>query len=278
MEADPRSSSRKHVVWDEENLAENEKIQAEFAGVTVPEPKTPYHGPCSPGTELEDDMRPLALGDDGPTKQHMTAFDFFMNGHGGGDGGGDGGGGGEASGGGDGEAGGGSGEAGGGGGSNGAPAGASPPRSAEAAFASGKRSERSMSEPRSMTSDGSDGRSSEKRQRFEAARRRHYNMKEALRRGRVLASASGDDTQGGEPGPCSIDEGDEDEGMKDCGSSRLQEQGRPNGAQAEAEAAAGAARNGRSARGQRQLLFDEPRPAAGGDGGGGEEGGEAGQE
>jgi hypothetical protein len=58
--------------------AENEKIQAEFANVSVPEPKTPYHGPSPPADDLEDEMRPLALGDDGAKPPAMTAFDYFM--------------------------------------------------------------------------------------------------------------------------------------------------------------------------------------------------------
>jgi hypothetical protein len=48
------------------------------------------------------------------------------------------------------------------------------------------------SQPRSMTSsDGSGGLSSEKRQRFEAARRAHYNMREALRLGRCVVGPRG---------------------------------------------------------------------------------------
>jgi hypothetical protein len=82
------------------------------------------------------------------------------------------------------------------------------------------------------SSDGSAGRSSEKRQRFEAARRAHYNMRAALRIGRQLASASEDDrpsgsdedededeTNGGS-GSRGGKERDEDEQMQDCGSSR----------------------------------------------------------
>lgn len=72
-----RSSSGKHVVWDEKNLEENEKIQAEFASVDVNEPKTPYHGPSAALDELEDDMRPLQLGD--PDHKAFTAFDYVMS-------------------------------------------------------------------------------------------------------------------------------------------------------------------------------------------------------
>jgi hypothetical protein len=70
-----RAPSSKHITWDEKNLAENESIQAQFAGVSVPEPKTPYHGP-SPPDELEDDLRPLALGDD--DGRPLTAFDYAL--------------------------------------------------------------------------------------------------------------------------------------------------------------------------------------------------------
>jgi hypothetical protein len=80
-----RTSSGKralHITWDEENLAANESIQAQFAGVTVPEPKTPYHGP-SPPDELEDDLRPLALGD-GEDDRPLTAFDYVLMANGGG--------------------------------------------------------------------------------------------------------------------------------------------------------------------------------------------------
>ncbi|KIZ00158.1 hypothetical protein MNEG_7800 [Monoraphidium neglectum] len=252
MDPVDRSSSRKHVVWDEENLAENEKIQAEFANVSVPEPKTPYHGPSSPGDELEDDMRPLALGEEGEAQQpKMSAFDFFL----------------------------------GNGSADAAPSGGSPPhdaiapanaavrgraRSDSGVISSGKRTERSMSEvrnidrmakPRSMTSsDGSGGLSSEKRQRFEAARRAHYNMREALRLGRALTSASEDDTRGdgGDGSSDSEGEGGQDEAMLDCGSSRLQE-GHPNGEHGvAATGAARASRNGRARQRRRHLAFDEP--------------------
>jgi hypothetical protein len=58
-------------------------------------------------------------------------------------------------------------------------------------LSSGKRSVRSTSEGRSegrsgASSETSGGRSSEKRTRFQAARRAHYNMREALRLGRCM--------------------------------------------------------------------------------------------
>ena len=68
------SDSRKnaHVVWDEKNLEENEKIKSQFTGITVPEPKTPYHAPLEDHEDGEDGMQPLEL--DAP----MTAFEYFM--------------------------------------------------------------------------------------------------------------------------------------------------------------------------------------------------------
>lgn len=221
QEQDPRpqrTKSGKRLQWDEQNLLENAQIQASFAGVTIPEPKTPYHGP-SPPDDLDDDLRPLALGDDG--QRVITAFDYVM--------------------------------------SNGGAefgqhtGGASPPApslaagvasadvaargralsdTGDGALSSGKRSERSVSEARSFTSsENSGGLSSEKRQRFEAARRAHYNMRAALRLGRQLTSASGDDSDGrgadGSGGSGDGPSGDEeDEHMRDCGSSRLNETGR----------------------------------------------------
>ncbi|GBF89930.1 hypothetical protein Rsub_02634 [Raphidocelis subcapitata] len=228
-----RTKPGRRLQWDEQNLLDNAQIQASFAGVTIPEPKTPYHGP-SPPEDLDDDLRPLALGDDG--QRGLTAFDYVMS-NGGAEFG-----------------------QGRGGASPPAPALAPappPPPAVAAAVAaavadaaaargrersdtgdgavsSGKRSERSMSEGRSFnSSDNSGGLSSEKRQRFEAARRAHYNMREALRLGRFrqqLTSGSGDDTGGngggggGSVGRRSDDE-DEDEHMRDCGSSRLNEAG-----------------------------------------------------
>lgn len=61
--------------------AENEKIQQEFAGVTVPEPKTPYHRHSSPGFELDDSSN---LGEGHPAAPASSAFDYVMN-HGGAD-------------------------------------------------------------------------------------------------------------------------------------------------------------------------------------------------
>lgn len=90
-------------------------------------------------------------------------------------------------------------------------------------MAGGKRSERSHSEARSLTSsDCSAGRSGEKRQRFEAARRAHYNMREALRLGRQLTSASGDNTKDPVARDPKGSDDEDDDHMKDCGSSRLQ--------------------------------------------------------
>jgi len=56
------SSSRKnlHVVWNEENLKENEEIQKEYSAVRIQEPKTPYRPPL-PSDSLEDEMKPLQL-------------------------------------------------------------------------------------------------------------------------------------------------------------------------------------------------------------------------
>jgi hypothetical protein len=62
-----------HVAWDEKNLEENEAIQAQFTGVTIPEPKTPYHGPL--GEQDSEDgggMQPLQL--DGV----LNAFEYHI--------------------------------------------------------------------------------------------------------------------------------------------------------------------------------------------------------
>jgi hypothetical protein len=56
-----RSNSSKknaHVVWDEDNLKQNEEIQKEYAAVRIAEPKTPYRPPL-PEDSLEEDLRPL---------------------------------------------------------------------------------------------------------------------------------------------------------------------------------------------------------------------------
>lgn len=54
------SKSKKHAMWDEQNLAENEKIKAELAPVKITEPKTPYHQPLS-HLDAELGLEPLAL-------------------------------------------------------------------------------------------------------------------------------------------------------------------------------------------------------------------------
>lgn len=58
-----RSSTSKkdaHVVWDEENLRENEEIQKQYSSVRIAEPKTPYRPPL-PSDSLDDDLGPLQL-------------------------------------------------------------------------------------------------------------------------------------------------------------------------------------------------------------------------
>lgn len=67
------SRKHMHVAWDEKNLEENEAIQAQFTGVTIPEPKTPYHGPL--GEQDSEDgggMQPLQL--DGV----LNAFEYHI--------------------------------------------------------------------------------------------------------------------------------------------------------------------------------------------------------
>lgn len=51
MEQDDRPGAAKRVVWDEANLAENAIIQAEFAGVNVPEVRAQRGAArcCAPG-------------------------------------------------------------------------------------------------------------------------------------------------------------------------------------------------------------------------------------
>lgn len=48
------------MVWDEDNLKQNEEIQKEYSGVRIQEPKTPYRPPL-PSDSLEEDMKPLQL-------------------------------------------------------------------------------------------------------------------------------------------------------------------------------------------------------------------------
>lgn len=63
---DRSSSSKKdmHVVWDEDNLKQNEEIQKEYSNVRIQEPKTPYRPPL-PSDSLEDEMKPLQLDEGG---------------------------------------------------------------------------------------------------------------------------------------------------------------------------------------------------------------------
>jgi hypothetical protein len=49
-----------HVIWDEDNLQQNEEIQKEYSTVKINEPKTPYRPPLA-SDSLEDDMKPLQL-------------------------------------------------------------------------------------------------------------------------------------------------------------------------------------------------------------------------
>lgn len=49
-----------HIVWDEDNLKQNEEIQKEYSVVRISEPKTPYRPPL-PSDSLEDEMKPLQL-------------------------------------------------------------------------------------------------------------------------------------------------------------------------------------------------------------------------
>lgn len=58
------SSSKKQVVWDEDNLQQNEEIQKQYSAVCIAEPKTPYRPPL-PADSLEDEMRPLQLDEGG---------------------------------------------------------------------------------------------------------------------------------------------------------------------------------------------------------------------
>lgn len=48
------------MVWDEENLKDNEEIQKEYSQVRIQEPKTPYRPPL-PADSLEEEMKPLQL-------------------------------------------------------------------------------------------------------------------------------------------------------------------------------------------------------------------------
>jgi hypothetical protein len=43
-----RSVSKRRAVWDERNLAMNEKIKQELDPSKIDEPKTPYHAPVDP--------------------------------------------------------------------------------------------------------------------------------------------------------------------------------------------------------------------------------------
>lgn len=67
-------SARKpsHVVWDEHNLQENDKIKAQLSTVKIDEPKTPYHGPVH-DDDLDGDMKPLTLDDTEPASTSHVA-------------------------------------------------------------------------------------------------------------------------------------------------------------------------------------------------------------
>eukprot|EP00877_Chromochloris_zofingiensis_P011182 jgi/Chrzof1/6317/Cz18g04020.t1 len=175
-----------HVVWDEQNLQENEKIQAAFSGIKVPEPKTPYHGPVPEG--WEDEMKPLHLddhgGNQGGNSGGVSAFDLcYDNGAGG----------------------------------NGEcdilvlGEGSAPSSSSihqEGATAEGmvvlpspsgtKRTGSECSSFGSFTSsDGEGGPNSDKRRRFEQHRKAHYNMKHALAKAKTLLNTDTPDMQNG---------------------------------------------------------------------------------
>lgn len=58
-----RSRSQRHIVWDESNLEENERIKATLNPIKITEPKTPFHGPSPTTSEtMDEEMRPLVLG------------------------------------------------------------------------------------------------------------------------------------------------------------------------------------------------------------------------
>lgn len=65
-----QSSSKKAVVWDEENLKTNEEIQKQYSNVKIAEPKTPYRPPLL-DAELDEDMRPLELDEEGEQHQRV---------------------------------------------------------------------------------------------------------------------------------------------------------------------------------------------------------------
>eukprot|EP00803_Ostreobium_quekettii_P003647 evm.model.scf_1754.3 EVM.evm.TU.scf_1754.3 scf_1754:30618-33583(-) len=49
---DPKAPKRVKISWDEGNLVENERIKAELAPTKIEEPKTPFHSP--PRDEADD--------------------------------------------------------------------------------------------------------------------------------------------------------------------------------------------------------------------------------
>ncbi|KAF8061889.1 hypothetical protein HT031_004149 [Scenedesmus sp. PABB004] len=194
----PGSKKAARVVWDEDNLAANTEIQKEYSGVKIAEPKTPYHAPLPPIDGDDEDMRPLELDDDdegggapgdqaaetaGAKAPGMTAFDYVMRN----------------------------------GGAEFTPPGPSRPRGAGSSDGAGAAAPEPQQQqpapaaaaaqqhapPRlqapstSLTSSGSEGcGDGDKKRRFEAMRRQHYNMKQALQQARRLLASQDDDVGG----------------------------------------------------------------------------------
>lgn len=200
-----QSSSKKgsHVVWDEENLKSNLEIQKEYTAVKIAEPKTPYRPPLL-DAELDEEMRPLELDEKAAEQAQtavMTAFDYVMR-NGGADftppgpshrrlqtaSSADA----EAA-------------------AAAAPAGQSTPAdvadAADGAAGDGTVGDKRTEPCASWNSSGSEGPgSADKKRRFEAMRKQHYNMKQALQQAKQLLSEEEEEVQDEEEL-----EGDEDD-------------------------------------------------------------------
>lgn len=65
----PSNGAHGHgIAWNEENLAENEKIKAALPHVKITEPKTPFHE-LLPDDDV--DLQPLALDGEAPPSNGM---------------------------------------------------------------------------------------------------------------------------------------------------------------------------------------------------------------